>query len=118
MTDLIVVGFKKDMFRASEVLNQLRVLNKDWALDLQDAVAVYRYVGGQLRIDQSWEMTRGEHAGWGGFWGSLVGLLLAAPFAVGVGAVGAAGALAVGALGGGVVGAATATSNADWWKNT
>jgi uncharacterized membrane protein len=75
MTDLIVVGFKKDRFRASEVRNQLRVLNKDWALDLQDAVAVYHYVGGQLRNDQSWEMSRGEHAGWGGFWGSLVGLL-------------------------------------------
>jgi hypothetical protein len=29
---LIVVGFKKDMYRASEVLNQLQSMNDDWVV--------------------------------------------------------------------------------------
>lgn len=32
MAELIVVGFKKDMYRASEVLNDLTELNDDWWL--------------------------------------------------------------------------------------
>jgi len=42
MAQLIVVGFKKDMYRASEVLNQLQSMNDDWVVDLHDAVASYR----------------------------------------------------------------------------
>jgi uncharacterized membrane protein len=118
MTNLIVVGFKKDMFRASEVLNQLRALSDDWVVDLQDAVAVYRDYGGKLRTDQSYGRTRGEGAAWGGLWGSLIGLTLAAPFTAGASAAVAAGALAAGVLGGTVIGAATGTIDADWWKDT
>jgi uncharacterized membrane protein len=42
MPELSVVGFKKDMYRASQVLNKLREMNDDWEVDLHDAVAVYR----------------------------------------------------------------------------
>jgi uncharacterized membrane protein len=42
MSQLIVVGFKQDMYRASEVLNKLSAMNDDWVVDLHDAVAVYR----------------------------------------------------------------------------
>jgi uncharacterized membrane protein len=42
VADLIVVGFKKDMYRASKVLNELIELNDDWAVDLHGAVAAYR----------------------------------------------------------------------------
>ncbi len=118
MTDLIVVGFKKDMYRATQVLKQLRAVNKDWEFDLQDAVAVYRDPGGNLRIDQRLELTSREHAAWGGFWGSLIGLTLAMPVAIGVSTAVAAGALAAGTLGGAVVGAATGTINGDWWTDT
>ena len=65
MAELIVVGFKKDMYRASEVLNELMELNDDWVVDLHDAVAVYRDYSGKLRVDQSYQMTTGEGAGWG-----------------------------------------------------
>jgi hypothetical protein len=34
MAKLIVVGFKKDMYRGSEVLNQLESMNDDWVVDL------------------------------------------------------------------------------------
>ena len=49
MAELLVVGFKKDMYRASEALNQIKALNKTWDLDLSDAVAVYRDYDGTLR---------------------------------------------------------------------
>ncbi len=119
MSDLIVVGFKKDMYRASEVLNQLSQLNDDWAIDLRDAVAVYRDYSGKLRVDQSYQMTTGEGAAWGGLWGSLIGLTLgaiAAPATAGTSAAVAAGTVAAGAVGGGALGAAGGALDADWWK--
>ena len=38
MSELVVVGFKKDKYRASDVLDQLRQLDFDWVIDLDDAV--------------------------------------------------------------------------------
>jgi uncharacterized membrane protein len=46
MAELIVVGFKQDMYRASEVLNTLKDMNTGWVVDLHDAVAVYRNYNG------------------------------------------------------------------------
>ena len=67
MAELLVVGFKKDMYRASEALNMLQ------DIDLNDAVAVYRDYEGKLRVDQSYQMTTGEGAAWGGLFGGLIG---------------------------------------------
>ena len=116
MAKLIVVGFKKDMYRASEVLNQLQDMDDDWVVDLHDAVAVYRDYDGKLRVDQSYQMTTGEGAGLGGLWGSLIGLTLAIPFTGGATAP-AAGALAAGALAGGALGAGAGAIDASWWKD-
>ena len=116
MPQLIVVGFKKDMYRASEVLNQLQDMDDDWVVDLHDAVAVYRDYNGKLRVDQSYQMTTGEGAGLGGLWGSLIGLTLAIPFTGGATAP-AAGALAAGALAGGAMGAGLGAMDASWWKD-
>ena len=116
MAQLIVVGFKKDMYRASEVLNQLQSMNDSWVVDLHDSVAVYRDYNGKLRVDQSYQMTTGEGAGWGGLWGSLIGLTLAIPFTGGATAP-AAGALAAGALAGGALGAGAGALDASWWKD-
>src|SRR5260370_18892158 len=117
MANLIVVGFQKDMYRASEVLNQLQGMNEDWAVDLHDAVAVYRDYNGKLRVDQSFQMTTGEGAGWGGLWGSLIGATLAIPFTGGASAAAAAGALAAGALSGGALGARPGGLPAPWWND-
>jgi uncharacterized membrane protein len=117
VANLIVVGFKKDMYRASEVLNQLQSMNDDWVVDLHDAVAVYRDYNGKLRVDQSYQMTTGEGAAWGGLMGSLIGLTLAAiPFTGGASAV-AAGTLAAGAAAGGALGAGAGAIDASWWKD-
>src|SRR6478752_8128964 len=103
MAELIVVGFKKDLYRASEVLNTLQDMNDSWVVDLNDAVAVYRDYQGKLRVDQSYQMTTGEGAGWGGLFGGLIGAILAAPFTGGASAAAvlvAAGSLSGVALGG------------------
>jgi uncharacterized membrane protein len=117
VAELIVVGFKKDMYRASEVLNELQELNDDWVVDLHDAVAVYRDYSGKLRVDQSYQMTTGEGAAWGGFWGLLIGATLAIPFTAGASAAAAAGAVAAGALGGTAIGAGAGAVDASSWKD-
>jgi len=117
VAELIVVGFKKDMYRASEVLNELMGLNDDWVVDLHDAVAVYRDYSGKLRVDQSYQMTTGEGAAWGGFWGLLIGATLAIPFTAGASAAAAAGAVAAGALGGTAIGAGAGAVDASSWKD-
>ena len=101
MADLIVVGFKKDMYRASEVLNVLQDMNDTWAVDLNDAVAVYRDYSGKLRVDQSYQMSTGEGAAWGGLVGMMLGAIIAIPF---TGGASAAAAIAAAAIGGGTLG--------------
>jgi uncharacterized membrane protein len=114
MAELIVVGFKKDMYRASEVLNTLQDMNNSWVVDLHDAVAVYRDYSGKLRVDQSYQLTTGEGAAWGGVFGALIGALLAAPF---TGGASAAVALAAGTIGGGTLGASLGAVDASSWKD-
>lgn len=117
MSTLIVVGFKKDMFRASQVLNELVDMDYDWTIDLDDAVAAYRDYNGKLRIDTSYQMTTGEGAALGGLFGSLIGLTLGAIAApVTAGASAAAAVVAAGAAGG-ALGAAGGALDAKWWKD-
>ncbi len=117
MAELIAVGFKKDMYRASEVLNDLLRLNDDWVVDLHDAVAVYRDYSGKLRVDQSYQMTTGEGAGWGALWGLMIGSLLAIPFTAGASAAAAGAAVATGAIGGTALGAGLGAVDASSWKD-
>ncbi len=76
MATLIVVGFKKDLYRASEVLNELIDRGYQWTSDLEDAVAVYRDYNGKLRVDSSFQMTTGQEIAMGSLLRSLVGLTL------------------------------------------
>jgi uncharacterized membrane protein len=117
MAELIVVGFKNQMYRASEVLNDLLAMNDDWVVDLHDAVAVYRDYNGKLRVDQSYQMTTGQGAAWGGLWGLLIGATLAIPFTGGASAAAAAGAIAAGAAGGTALGAGLGAADASSWKD-
>jgi uncharacterized membrane protein len=116
MYELIVVGFKKDMFRAATLLNKLIAMEDDWGVDLRDGVAVYRDYNGRLHFGQSYQLTTGEGAAWGALWGSLFGTLLAAPFTLAASAAVAGGAVAAGLFGGGVVGATTGALDAQWGK--
>src|ERR1700693_3343296 len=116
MAELIVVGFKKDMYRASEALNMLQDMNSSWMVDLSDSVAVYRDYKGKLRVDQSYQMTTGEGAAWGGLFGGLIGAILAAPFTAGVSAAPAPAAVTAGSLSGVTLGATAGAIDAESWK--
>jgi uncharacterized membrane protein len=116
MSTLIVVGFKKDMFRASRVLHELVEMNYDWTIDLHDAVAAYRDTNGKLRIDASYQPTTGEGAAVGGLLGSLIGLTLGAIAAPATAGASAAAAVAAAGAAGGVLGATTGALDARWWK--
>jgi len=116
MAQLIVVGFTGDSFRAGEALHKLCEMNRDWIVDLKDAVAVYRDHTGKLYVDDSYQMTRGEEAGVGAIWGAMIGALIAIPFTAGASVAATAGALAATALGGGVLGATSGAFDAAVWK--
>jgi len=88
-------------------------MNNSWVVDLHDAVAVYRDYGGKLRVDQSYQMTTGEGAAWGGLLGGLLGAILAIPF---TGGASAAAAVAAATVSGGALGATAGALDADSWK--
>lgn len=89
MSDLIVIGFR-DEFKADEVLIELRKLEREYLIDLEDAAIVVRNKDGKIKIKQTQELiTAGALTG--GFWGLLLGLLFLHPFLAVVGV--AAGAL-------------------------
>jgi len=116
MDDLIVVAYKNE-YSAQETLNGLRDLNGDWLVDIQDAVAVVRDEDGKLNVQDSYQMTSKEGAGWGVVFGTILGGLVLAPFTGGMSAAVAAGTVAAGAVGGaalgGVTGAAMASDDKD-----
>ena len=115
MSELIAIGFE-GTHRAAEVLDQLQGL-ADSAIDLKDAVAVYRTKGGELRMDQSVRPTRNEGAAWGGLLGGMLGALLAAPFTAGASVAAAAGMLTAGAVTLGGTGALIGSEDAASWKD-
>lgn len=98
MTDLVAVAFDGPE-EADRILSELNRLQKEYLIDLADAVVVIRQPDGKVNLKQSVNLI-GAGAASGGLsgalWGSLVGLLFLNPlagFAVG-GLVGAgAGAL-------------------------
>ncbi|MGH7149123.1 MAG: DUF1269 domain-containing protein [Planctomycetota bacterium] len=94
MSDLVVVGFE-DEFKAEEVRSALLRLQREYLVDLEDAVVVVRTKPGKVKLRQLQDMTTTGAVG-GGFWGSLVGLLFLNPlfgFAVGAASGAIAGAL-------------------------
>jgi uncharacterized membrane protein len=77
MSDLIVIGFS-DEFKADEVLIDLRKLELEYLIDLEDAAIVVRNKDGKIKIKQTQELvTSGALAG--GFWGLLLGLIFFHP---------------------------------------
>jgi uncharacterized membrane protein len=91
--ELVVVGFETPT-DADRVLTELVRLQREYLIDLEDAVVAIRGQDGALRIKQSVNLVSlGAASGGlsGALWGSLIGLLFLNPlagFAIG-GAVGA-----------------------------
>src|SRR3954451_9062250 len=116
MEDLIVVTYDNE-YKAQETINTLRSLNDNWIVNLYDAVAVTRDVNGKLNVEDSYQMTRGEGAGWGVLWGTLIGGLIFAPLTGGLSAAAAAGSVAAGAVAGATLGGLTGAATADLDKD-
>jgi uncharacterized membrane protein len=94
MSELVVIAYD-DEYRAAEVLATLRRLQKEYLIDLEDAVYVTKDRAGKFKLHESADLTAAGAAG-GGFWGLLIGLLFFAPLAglaVGAGAGALAGKL-------------------------
>jgi uncharacterized membrane protein len=103
MSDLVVVAYKGED-TADQVLNKLREMQKEYLVDLEDAVVAVRDMKGKVRIKQAVPLVRVSALGgaaWGGLFGLLIGLLFMNPLlgwltglAMGAGAGALSGALA------------------------
>jgi len=100
MADLVVIGFD-DPNEADRALAEVLRLQKEYLIDLEDAVVAVRGPDGKLRLKQSIDLVgAGAASGglWGAMWGSLVGMLFLNPL-IGL-ATGAAFGAGAGALSG------------------
>lgn len=95
MNTLIAVGFK-DEITADEVILELRKLQHEYLIDLEDAAIVIRNKEGKVKIKQTQELTTAGAMS-GGFWGLVFGFIFFNPllgWAVGALAGAVSGALA------------------------
>lgn len=94
MSNLVVIGFD-DEFKADEVRLELLKMQKEYLIDLEDAVVAVKRQDGKVKLHQTFHLPAAGAVG-GGFWGLLIGTLFLSPV-LGVVAGAAAGA-AAGAL--------------------
>ena len=106
MSELIVIGYDSP-FEAEEVRIRLIKMQRDYLIDLEDAVVAVKQENGKVKLNQAINLTAAGATG-GGFWGAFIGLLFLNPL---LGAVVGAGAGAIsGAL-------SDAGINDDFMKN-
>ncbi|MFV0358531.1 DUF1269 domain-containing protein [Tropicimonas sp.] len=94
MSDLVVVTFP-DATSAFELRTELYKLQKEYLIDMDDAVVVTRNENGRIKLHQSTSLTALGAVG-GSFWGLLIGMLFFNPLlgmAVGAGSGAISGAL-------------------------
>jgi uncharacterized membrane protein len=92
MSDLVVIAFPSEA-KAEEVRNKLIDMQKDYLIELSDAVIAVKQPKGGVKLNQLFHPTA-TGAVSGTFWGTLVGLIFLMPLA------GAAIGAATGALSG------------------
>ena len=96
MSTLVVIDYENEV-KAEEVRLALLKMQKEYLIDLEDAVVVVREAQGQgkVKLRQLHNLTVAGAAS-GGFWGALIGLLFLNPlfgFAIGAAAGAISGAL-------------------------
>jgi uncharacterized membrane protein len=94
MATLVVIDYESEV-RAEEVRLALLKMQKEYLVDLADAVVVVRDAKGKVRLRQLYNLTAAG-AATGGFWGALMGLLFLNPlfgFAIGAAAGAISGSL-------------------------
>ncbi|MCP9454770.1 MAG: DUF1269 domain-containing protein [Nitrospira sp.] len=98
MSQLVCIAFK-DSSTADQVLNELRAMESQYVLDLEDAVIVVRDKDGKVHLKQCVDVFGGATAhgvALGILWGGLMGLLFMNPLAGLLGSI--AGGAGAGAL--------------------
>jgi uncharacterized membrane protein len=91
MADLIAVVFPSEE-KAEEVRQKVLGMQKDYLIDIGDAVIATKNDKGQVKLNQLFSTTAAGAAG-GSFWGLLIGVLFLNPL-LGVAAGAASGAIA------------------------
>ena len=94
MSTLVVIGYE-DLHKAEEVRLLLLKMQKDYLIDLEDAVVAFKNKDGKVKLNQIHHLTAAGAAS-GGFWGMLIGLIFLNPllgFAAGAAAGAVSGAL-------------------------
>ena len=92
MSTLVAVSYTEP-YRAEEVRLMLRKMQKDYLIDLEDAVVAVKDEKGTVKLHQAVNLTAFGAVS-GGFWGSLIGLIFLNPL------LGAAVGAAAGAISG------------------
>jgi uncharacterized membrane protein len=95
MSNLVVIGYD-DPFKAEEVRLMLWKMQKEYLIDLEDAVVAVKDEKGKVKLHQAVNLTAAGAVS-GGFWGALIGLIFLNPIL----------GMAVGATAGAVSGALT-----------
>jgi uncharacterized membrane protein len=107
MSDLVVIAFPTEA-KAEEVRQKLFAMQKEYLLELDDAVVAAKDAKGRIKLNQTINTTAAGAVS-GTFWGALVGLIFLMPL------VGAAMGAASGALGGALTDLGI---NDKWMKET
>jgi uncharacterized membrane protein len=94
MSDLVVIAFPTEV-KAEEVRTKLLDMQKDYLIELGDAVIAVKQPNGRVKLNQLFHPAAAGAAG-GSFWGLLIGLIFMMPLAGA--ALGAAGGAIGGAL--------------------
>jgi uncharacterized membrane protein len=95
MSNLVVIAYD-DQFKAEEVRLMLWKMQKEYLIDLEDAVVAVKDDKGKVKLHQAINLTAAGAAS-GGFWGALIGLIFLNPLlglALGATAGAVSGALA------------------------
>src|SRR5215468_9111715 len=92
MSDLLVIAFPSED-RAEELRKKLLEMQKEYLIELADAVIAVKQPNGHVKLNQLFHPTAAGAAG-GALWGTLIGMLFLMPLA------GTALGAAAGALGG------------------
>jgi len=78
MSTLVAVLFEDDT-TAFDMRAALMKMQKQYLIDIEDAVVVIKSQNGAIKLDQTINLTAAGAVG-GGFWGMLIGLLFLNPF--------------------------------------
>jgi uncharacterized membrane protein len=85
MSTLVVIDYESEV-KAEEVRLALLKMQKEYLIDLADAVVVVREANGKVKLRQLYNLTAAGAVS-GGFWGALIGLLFLNPlFGMAIGA--------------------------------